>query len=127
MLSSTEEAELVGLLEADAGRNGSRVGSGRSFRTAAATARPPTPNISNFLLGGRAFRERLFIAANRIGKTAPPATNSPCISPASTRTGGRAGASTIPFGPGPLAPSSKKVKEILQEELFGPVGAWARA
>lgn len=123
MLSSTEEAELLGLLEAhDAETTSGRLWN--VFPERGPLARSAYPKHLQFFLGGRAYRERLFIAANRIGKT-----RCACYELALHLTGlypdwweGRR--FPHPIRAWVAGTSSKKVKEILQEELFGPVGAW---
>jgi phage terminase large subunit-like protein len=123
MLSLTEEAELLGLLEADdAERATGRLW--HLFPDCGPLQRWAYPKHLRFFAGGRAHRERLFIAANRIGKT-----RAACYELALHLTGlypdwweGRR--FDHPIRAWAAGTSSKKVKEILQEELFGPVGAW---
>lgn len=123
MLSSTEEAELLGLLEADdAERATGRLW--HLFPDCGPLQRWAYPKHLSFFAGGRAHRERLFIAANRVGKT-----RGACYELALHLTGlypawweGRR--FDHPVRAWAAGTSSKKVKEILQEELFGPVGAW---
>lgn len=121
MLSSPEEAELLGLLEADAAERGT----GRLWTIFPDTGlyqRSLYAKHLQFFAGGLHHRERLFISANRIGKT-----RAACYELVLHLTGiypdwweGRRFAH--PIRAWAAGTSSKKVKEILQEELFGPVG-----
>ena len=121
MLSPTEEAELLGLLEADA----LETSQGRLwtiFPDHGPYQRSLYAKHLQFFAGGLAHRERLFISANRIGKT-----RAACYELVVHLTGlypdwweGRR--FDHPIRAWAAGTSSKKVKEILQEELFGPVG-----
>ena len=123
MLSSLEEAELLGLLEADS----AETATGRLwtlFPTSGMYQRAAYQKHLQFFAGGLAHRERLFISGNRVGKT-----RAACYELALHLTGlypdwwqGRR--FDHPIRAWAAGTSSKKVKEILQEELFGPVGAW---
>ena len=121
MLSSTEEAELLGLLEADAAERQTGL-LWRSFADSGRYSRDQYAKHLQFFAGGLGHRERLFISANRIGKT-----RAACYELALHLTGlypdwwqGRR--FDHPIRAWAAGTSSKKVKEILQEELFGPVG-----
>jgi phage terminase large subunit-like protein len=122
-LSEAEEIELLTLLEAEAAYQ-------RTHRLQAlfpATgrfARTHYPKHLAFFAAGADHRERLFISANRIGKT-----RAACYELALHLTGqypawwtGKR--FTHPIRAWAAGTTSKKVKEILQEELFGPVGQW---
>lgn len=121
MLSSHEEAELLGLLEAD----DAETSTGRLWTIFPDTGpyqRSLYGKHLQFFAGGLAHRERLFISANRIGKT-----RAACYELALHLTGlypdwWRGRRFDHPVRAWAAGTSSKKVKEILQEELFGPVG-----
>jgi len=123
MLSSLEEAELLGLLEAqDAEETHGLLW--RVFPETGRYARHHYHKHLQFFLGGLTHRERLMIAANRCGKT-----RAACYELTLHLTGlypdwweGRRFGH--PIRAWAAGTSSKKVKEILQEELFGPVGAF---
>jgi len=121
MWSRDDEAALAGLLVAD----DAETSTGRLWTVFPDTgpyARQHYAKHLHFFAGGQAHRERLFISANRIGKT-----RAACYELVLHLTGlypawweGRR--FEHPVRAWAAGTSSKKVKEILQEELFGPIG-----
>lgn len=90
-------------------------------------ARALYPKHLEFFAAGAVHRERLFLAANRVGKT-----RGACYEDALHLTGLYDTYASWWEGrrfPGPIkawvcGTTDEKVKETLQEELFGPVGQW---
>lgn len=114
-LTAVEECELLALLEAEARE---------LFPDTGPFRRTLYPKHLDFFRAGRAYRERLFIAGNRTGKT-----KAACFEVVCHLTGhyppwweGKRFAHAIRCWV--AGTHSKKVKESVQEDLFGPVGAW---
>jgi phage terminase large subunit-like protein len=122
-LTLAEELELVALLEAeDAYQRTHQILT--RFPATGRFARHYYPQHLAFFAAGATHRERLFIAANRVGKT-----RAACYELAVHLTGQYPAWWAGRRFPGPIrawaaGTTSKKVKEIVQEELFGPVGQW---
>ncbi|HSF30284.1 MAG TPA: terminase family protein [Candidatus Tectomicrobia bacterium] len=122
-LTVAEELELLTLLEAEeAYQQTHRLHT--LFPDTGRFARQHYPKHLAFFAAGATHRERLFIAANRVGKT-----RAACYELALHLTGlypawweGRR--FPRPIRAWVAGTTSKKVKEIVQEELFGPVGQW---
>jgi hypothetical protein len=75
----------------------------------------------DFFAAGKKFKERLFMAANRVGKSRREPTNSPATSRACTRHGGKADGFEQPVECWAVGTNSQTTRDIVQAKLLGSV------
>jgi hypothetical protein len=100
----TSDEQLVALLEGEIIRRESRAREHNLIATlypdSGVLARDRYPQHLAFFRGGATYKERLFGAGKRAGKTTAGSFEMPAISPAVIRIGGKASASLVPCAPG---------------------------
>lgn len=114
-LTAAEECELLTLLEAEARE---------LFPDTGPYRRALYPKHTAFFAAGAQYRERLFIAGNRVGKSLAACYEVVCHLTGQYPAWWEGKRFDRAIRAWVAGTHSKKVKESVQEALFGPVGAW---